>query len=152
MENIPEGRKQKLRTALEKLATIQPSYVPKLVHGWLEALNDGVPHDTKMSLDTAGLDIIKPSKDKGPVHTPPYHDAYPARLDNDQVIWLQPSRSRSHRGYKPIVVLGNQHRETKATVAALTVLEGSISNPEELREALLLLLSAQTSKPRILAA
>jgi hypothetical protein len=139
MEHIPEGRQQKFRTALERLADIQASYIPQLTHGWLEALNDGVPHDTKMPLDPAGRGIIKPSKDEGPVHTPPYHDAYPVRLDNDQVIWLHPSAGRSHRGYKPIVVLDKQQRETKATVAALTVLEGSISNPEELRKALLLL-------------
>src|SRR5215212_3929561 len=79
------------------------------------------------------------SEDKGPVYTPPYSDAYPVRLDNDQVIWLRPSPSRSPQGYKPIVVLDKQQRETKATVAALTVLEGYISNPEELRNALLLL-------------
>src|SRR5215212_3128937 len=79
------------------------------------------------------------SEDKGPVYTPPYSDAYPVRLDNDQVIWLRPSASRSPRGYKPLVVLDKQQRETKATVAALTVLEGYISNPEELRKALLLM-------------
>ena len=79
------------------------------------------------------------SEDKGPVYTPPYDNAYAVRLDNDQVIWLRPSPSRSPQGYKPIVVLDKQQCETKATVAALTVLEGYISNPEELRNALLLM-------------
>jgi hypothetical protein len=82
---------------------------------------------------------IRPTKDEGPVHTPPWTNSYRVKLNNDQVIWLHPSGSRSQRGYKPIVVLDKQQRETRATVAALTVLQGYISNPEELRKALLLM-------------
>jgi hypothetical protein len=141
MENTPEGREegreQKLRKALEMLQTIQPSDVNGLTHSWLEEiLEDGVPYAT--TYDTL---LISPNngEDRGPVYTPPYSDAYHVRLDNDQVIWLRPSASRSPRGYKPIVVLDKQQRETKATVAALTVLEGHISNSEQLRKALLLL-------------
>src|SRR5215217_1654607 len=139
MENTPEGREQKLRKALERLQTIQPSDVTELARSWLEDILDrGAPYATIPSSSTAGGRLISPSsQDKGPVYTPPYSDAYPVHLDNDQVIWLRPSASRSPRGYKPIVVLDKQQRETKATVAALTVLEGSISNPEELRKALL---------------
>jgi hypothetical protein len=141
MENTPEGREQKLRKALERLQTIQPSDVTELARSWLEDILDrGAPYATIPSSSTAGGRLISPSsQDKGPVYTPPYSDAYPVHLDNDQVIWLRPSASRSPRGYKPIVVLDKQQRETKATVAALTVLEGSISNPEELRQALLLM-------------
>jgi hypothetical protein len=142
MENTPERREQKLRKALERLESVQPSDVTKLLHSWLEDILDrGVPYATIPSVRTAGGGrLISPSsEDKGPVYTPPYSDAYPVGLDNDQVIWLRPSPSRSPRGYKPIVVLDKQQRETKATVAALTVLEGYISNPEELRKALLLM-------------
>ena len=88
-------------------------------------------------MDTAGRRIIKPTKDEGPVHTPPYPDAYPVRVDNsEQVVWLRPDPSRFRRGYIPIGVV-SQQRETNATLAALTVLESSISNPEELHKTLL---------------
>jgi hypothetical protein len=139
MGNIPEGREQKFRTALARLAEIQPSYVPDLTHGWLEVLNDGVPHATKLAPRRAAGRRIRLPRDEGPIHTPPWTNAYPVKLNNDQVIWLHPSAHRSVRGYKPIVVLDKQQRETRAAVAALTVLEGSISNPEELRNALLLM-------------
>jgi len=141
MKNTPEGQQHKLRKALERLQTIRPSDVTELTHSWLqEILDGGVPYATTLSSSTPGGLRISPSiEDKGPVYTPPYFDAYPVRLDNDQVIWLRPSASRSPQGYKPIVVLDKQQRETKATVAALTVLEGHISNSEELRNALLLL-------------
>src|SRR5215204_5881924 len=141
MENTPERREQKLRKALERLESVQPSDVTELLHSWLqEILDRGVPHATTPSSSTAGGRRIRSSsEDKGPVYTPPYSDAYHVRLNNDQVIWLRPSLSRSYQGYKPLVVLDKQQRETKATVAALTVLEGYISNPEELRKALLLM-------------
>jgi hypothetical protein len=141
MQNTPESREQKLRRALERLQTIQPSDVTELARSWLEDILDGgAPYATIPSSSTAGGRLISPSsEDKGPVYTPPYSDAYPVRLDNDQVIWLHPSASRSPQGYKPLVVLDKQQRETKAIVAALTVLEGYISNPEELRKALLLM-------------
>jgi hypothetical protein len=142
MKNTPEGQEHKLRKALERLQTIRPSDVTELTHGWLEEiLERGVPYATTLTSTTAGELLIGPSsgEDRGPVYTPPYSDAYPVRLDNDQVIWLRPSASRSPQGYKPIVVLDKQQRETKAMVAALTVLEGHISNSEELRNALLLL-------------
>src|SRR5829696_898025 len=140
MENTPERREQKLRKALERLESVQPSDVTELLHSWLqEILDRGVPYATTPSLSTAGGRRIRPSEDKGPVYTPPYSDAYHVRLENAQVIWLHPSVNRSHRGYKPIVVLDKQQRATKATIAALTVLEGYISNPEELRKALLLM-------------
>jgi len=111
MENTPEGREQKLRKALERLESVQPSDVTELLHSWLEVILDwGVPYATIPSVRTAGGGrLISPSsEDKGPVYTPPYSDANPVRLDNDQVIWLRPSPSRSPQGYKPIVVLDKQ--------------------------------------------
>jgi len=138
MKNTPEGQEHKLRKALERLEAIQPSDVPELAHGWLERLNDdGLPHATSGSVDAAGRLIIKLTKDEGPVHTPPYVDAYPVRLDNsEQVVWLHPGPRRFRRGYRPIGVVGPR-REVNATLAALTVLESSISNPEELHKTLL---------------
>ncbi|MDQ5827340.1 MAG: hypothetical protein M3441_24535 [Chloroflexota bacterium] len=137
MNNTPEGQELKLRRALERLESIQPSDVPVLAHSGLEWLNDHGLHATRASLDTAGRRIIKPTKDEGPVKTPPYFDAYPVRLDNtEQVVWLRPDPSRFRRGYRPIGVVG-QRRETNATLAALTVLESSISDPEELHKTLL---------------
>jgi len=111
MENTPEGREQKLRKALERLESVQPSDVTELLHSWLEVILDrGVPYATIPSVRTAGGGrLISPSsEDKGPIYTPPYSDAYHVRLDNDQVIWLRPSASRSPQGYKPIVVLDKQ--------------------------------------------
>src|SRR5215213_4563968 len=111
MENTPEGREQKLQRALERLQTIQPSDVTELTRSWLEEILDrGAPYATTPSVRTAGGGrLISPSsEDKGPIYTPPYSDANPVRLDNDQVIWLRPSPSRSPQGYKPIVVLDKQ--------------------------------------------
>jgi hypothetical protein len=49
MENTPEGREQKLRKALERLESVQPSDVTEFTRSWLE-------------------DILE-----GEYHTPPYH-------------------------------------------------------------------------------
>jgi hypothetical protein len=138
MQNTPEDREHKLRRALERLEAVQPSDAPELAHSWLEVLNDHGLHATLASLDPAGRLIMKPSKeDEVPIKPPPYFDACPLRLDNsEQVAWLRPDPSRFRRGYRPIGVVG-QRRQTSATLAALTVLGSSISNPEELHKTLL---------------
>jgi hypothetical protein len=137
MNSAPEGRNHKLRKALERLEAIQPSDVPELVHEWLEVLDDHGLHTTLMTLDSAGRLIMKPTEDEGPVKTPPYHDAYPLRLDNsEQVVWLRPDPRRFRRGYRPIGVVGKRS-QTSATLAALAMLGGSISNPGELHITLL---------------
>jgi hypothetical protein len=139
MNNTPEGREHKLRKALELLEAIQPSDVPWLAHRWIEELNDyGIyPARSSFYYTTEGRSILKHAKDEGPVHTPPYPEAYPVTLDNsEQVVWLRPDPSRFRRGYRPIGVVA-QNRQTTAIVAALTVLENSISDSEELHKTLL---------------
>jgi hypothetical protein len=55
MQNTPEGREQKLRNALERLESVQPSDVTELTRSWLEdILEGGVPYATIPSLRTAG--------------------------------------------------------------------------------------------------
>jgi len=143
MNNTPEGREHKLRKALERLEAIQPSDVPQLAYRWVEQLNDySELHPTIRSsishYTPEGELVLVVTEDEGSVHTPPYPDAYPFRVDNsEQVVWLRPDPSRFRRGYRPIGVVAQKHQTITATVAALTVLENSISDPEELHETLL---------------
>jgi hypothetical protein len=143
MNNTPEGREHKLRKALERLEAIQPSDVLQLAYRWVEEITDydGLhPAISSLSHYTpeGGIVLVVTEEDEGPVHTPPYPDAYPLRVDNsEQVVWLRPDPSRFRRGYRPIGVVGQKHQTITATVAALTVLENSISDPEELHETLL---------------
>ena len=92
MNSAPEGRKHKLWRALERLETIQPSDVPELAHGWLEALNDDGLHAPRSTLDTAGRRIIKPTKDEGPVK-----NVFPA---NERVT--DGARTRDLRSHNPM--------------------------------------------------
>jgi hypothetical protein len=142
MNNTPEGREHKLRKALERLEAIQPSDVPQLAYRWVEEITD---YDGLLSAISSfshytpeGGIVLVVTEDEGPVHTPPYPDAFPLRVDNsEQVVWLRPDPSRFRRGYRPIGVVGQKPQTITATVAALTVLENSISDPEELHETLL---------------
>src|SRR5215213_2079532 len=68
MQNTPEGREQKLRKALERLESVQPSDVTELTRSWLEEILDrGALYATIPSSSTAGGRLISPTADFGVV-------------------------------------------------------------------------------------
>jgi hypothetical protein len=60
-------------------------------------------------------------------------------MDNGQVVWVQRAKQRGIRGYRMVSVMDEPPRTAKATLAALTVLEGRPTDMKRLRAILPLL-------------
>jgi hypothetical protein len=134
MESIQEGREHRDDDYVYEFDAEALPEISDLAHQWIKILyeDSGLP---KVSANTS-----------------PDASIGRAVMDNGQIVWVQRADRPGLRGYRMVSVVDEPPRTVKATLAALTVLEGVPADMQRLRTVLSLLdLAGQGSIERSLS-
>lgn len=109
--------------------------IPDLAAAWLALIAEdgGLPGISKHGLTHKGRPLSRPILED-PVNTPLNANTYPARLDNGQVIWVKLMNGPYDAPESASVV--EKPHTVKATLVALTVMEGDTVDIEQLEQLL----------------
>jgi len=130
--SIEDDPRERERSDLYAAGIEAYPHVPDLADRWLaELLEDGSLPDVGMGLRSGGRQLLRPVPEN-PANLSSDPRVSHAVLKNGQTLWVRRASRRTLRGYRPVGVVDRPNRTTKATLAALTVLEGRKTNPERL--------------------
>ena len=114
-------------------------HIPNLASAYLSLLaeNGGLPDVSETTITIGGRPLTRPITED-PINTPSDPLTYPARLDNGQVIWVKLDERRS-TGVPVSASVVDKPATVRATLAALTLMEGNTVDIEQLKKHLLLI-------------